>query len=332
MKKRIFSGVQPTSHLTIGNYLGAIRHWVPLQDEGECLFCIVDLHAITIFQDPVAFRQSSLQVAAAYLACGIDPAKSKVFLQHQVPAHTHLAWLLGCLTPMGWLNRMTQFKDKAGKDREKAGLGLYAYPVLMAADVLIYKATHVPVGEDQKQHLEMMRDLAGTFNHLYQQEYFPLPEPLIVEQASRIMSLRDGLKKMSKSDPSDFSRINLTDTPDMIAQKISKAKTDPLPLPETLQEAETRPEVLNLLTIYSALAGMTVEQVIAEFHGQMFSVFKKRLADLLISSLDPIRLKLEDFLKHPEFLTKILREGAQHAQGLAQPTVAEVQQIMGFAP
>ena len=280
MNLAIFSGIQPTGNLHLGNYLGAIRNWVRLQHDYDCIFCIVDLHALTLPQDPVQLQGQTREVTAAYIAAGIDPERCIIFNQSMVPGHAELAWLLGCLTPLGWLNRMTQFKEKAGKQREKAGLGLYAYPVLMAADILLYKATHVPVGEDQKQHLELARDIAGAFNRRYDVDFFPLPEPLIFGAATRVMSLRDGTKKMSKSDESDYSRINMTDDAETIALKIRKAKTDPLPLPETVKDAEARPEADNLLGIYAALADIRREQAVAQFAGKNFSDFKAALAEL----------------------------------------------------
>src|SRR5690349_3643334 len=258
---RIFSGIQPTGNLHLGNYLGAIRNWVAMQSDYDCMFCIVDLHALTLPQDPKELREATREVTAAYVAAGIDPERCIIFNQSTVHEHTELAWLLGCLTPLGWLNRMTQFKEKAGKQRDNAVLGLYAYPVLMAADILLYKGTHVPVGEDQKQHLELARDIAGAFNRRYDKEFFPLPEPLILGTATRVMSLRDGTKKMSKSDQSDYSRINMTDDADAVALKIQKAKTDPHPLPESVEALAERPEADNLLGIYGALANLTMEQV-----------------------------------------------------------------------
>src|SRR5207245_9919616 len=268
---RIFSGIQPTGNLHLGNYLGAIRNWVELQHDFECIFCIVDLHALTQPQDPAELRASTREVTAAYIAAGIDPERCIIFNQSMVSAHAELAWLLGCLTPLGWLNRMTQFKERmAGKDRNTAGLGLYAYPVLMAADIRLYKATHVPVGEDQKQHVELARDIAGAFNRRYERDCFPLPEPQIFGEATRVMSLRDGTKKMSKSDTSDYSRINMTDDADTIRQKIRKAKTDPHPMPSAVAEVETRPEAANLLGIYAALAGKSLEATVAEFAASPF--------------------------------------------------------------
>src|SRR6185437_4261198 len=277
---RIFSGVQPTGNLHLGNYLGAIRNWVALQRQYECIFCIVDLHALTLPQDPAQLKAQTREVTAAYIASGIDPERCIIFNQSMVSGHAELAWLLSCLTPLGWLNRMTQFKEKAGKQREEAGLGLYAYPVLMAADIILYKATHVPVGEDQKQHLELSRDIAGAFNRRYGVEFFPLPEPMIFGTATRVMSLRDGTKKMSKSDTSDYSRINMTDDADAIALKIRKAKTDPQPLPETVAAAEARPEADNLVGIYAALSGVSLGEAVQRFAGWNFSDFKAELADL----------------------------------------------------
>src|SRR5579862_1936085 len=282
---RIFSGIQPTGNLHLGNYLGAIRNWVALQHDYDCIFCIVDLHAITVPQDPAQLRAQTREVTAAYIAAGIDPERCIIFNQSMVPGHAELTWLLGCLTPLGWLNRMTQFKEKAGKQREEAGLGLYAYPVLMAADIILYKATHVPVGEDQKQHLELARDIAGAFNRRYERDFFPLPEPQIFGAAARVMSLRDGTKKMSKSDTSDYSRINMTDDADAIRQKIRKAKTDPHPMQPTVAEAQTRPEAENLLSIYAALADKSLEATVAEFAGSPFSRFKETLIDLAVSVL-----------------------------------------------
>src|SRR6202795_1120277 len=291
---RIFSGVQPTGNLHLGNYLGAIRNWVALQYDFECIFCIVDLHALTQPQDPAELRDSTREVTAAYIAAGIDPERCTIFNQSMVPAHTELAWLLGCLTPLGWLNRMTQCKEKAGKQRDMAGLGLYAYPALMAADILIYKATHVPVGEDQKQHLELTRDIAIKFkNHFNAPDFFPITRPLIVGAAARVMSLRDGTKKMSKSDPSDYSRINLTDDADAIAQKIRKAKTDPEPLPSEEKGLEPRAEADNLVGIYAALGGKPKSEILSEFGGAQFSGFKSNLVDLAVTKLSPITAEMK---------------------------------------
>ena len=327
---RIFSGVQPTGNLHLGNYLGAIRNWVSLQHDYDCIFCIVDLHALTLPQDPALLRAQTREVTAAYIAAGIDPERCIIFNQSTVPAHAELAWLLGCLTPLGWLNRMTQFKEKAGKERDLAGLGLYGYPVLMAADILLYKATHVPVGEDQKQHLELSRDIAGAFNRRYERDFFPLPEPLIFGAATRVMSLRDGTKKMSKSDSSDYSRINMTDAADAIALKIRKAKTDPQPLPATVAEAEARPEADNLLGIYAALAGLTREQAIARFAGQSFSVFKGELAELSAEILGRIGGEMQRLVGDPGYIDQVLRHGAERADAIARPHLSEVFDIMGL--
>ncbi len=329
-KGRIFSGVQPTGNLHLGNYLGAIRNWVRLQNDFECIYCIVDLHAITVWQEPQQLRATTREVAAGLLAAGIDPNTSILFNQSQVPAHAELAWIFNCVARLGWLNRMTQFKEKAGKDRENVSAGLYVYPNLMAADILAYKATHVPVGEDQKQHLELARDIAQKFNHDYGTEYFPLVEPLIFGEATRVMSLRDGMRKMSKSEPSEFSRINLTDTPDQIAQKLRKAKTDPLPLPETVAELESRPEADNLVGIFAALADKTREAVLAEFGGRSFSVFKDGLAALAIASLGPMADEMRRLMQDPAEIDRILRRGAERAQAMAAPHLREIQDLVGF--
>jgi tryptophanyl-tRNA synthetase len=327
--KRILSGMQPTGQLHLGNYLGALVNWVGFQDQGECYYCIVDLHAITVPQDPVQLLASIRATAAAYIACGIDPKKSILFPQSAVPAHTELGWILMTMTPLGWLNRMTQFKDKSGKNRDLELLGLYAYPVLMAADILIYQATHVPVGEDQKQHLELARDLAGAFNRKVGQDFFVLPEPQILGEATRVMSLRDGTKKMSKSDDSDYSRINLTDDADLIALKFRKAKTDSAPLPETLEELTTRPEADNLVTIAAALAGVTKKQLLQDKAGQQFSVFKKDLTDLAVAKLAPISARIQELQADQTALDAILRHGAERAQAVTQKTLAEVKRLMG---
>ena len=329
---RILSGMQPTNQLHLGNYLGALKNWVALQDKGENLFCVVDLHAITVPQDPITLRQSTREITAAYIAAGIDPVRSTIFVQSHVSAHAELAWILGCITPMGWLNRMTQFKEKAGKDREGAPLGLYSYPVLMAADILTYKATHVPVGEDQKQHLELARDIAGAFNRRYDVDFFPLPEPQILGEATRVMSLRDGLKKMSKSDLSDMSRINMTDTPDLIAQKIRKAKTDPAELPATVEGLEGRPEADNLLTIYAALTDTTKAAAVARFAGAQFSVLKNELSDAATETLGPIARRMTALMTDTAALDTILRDGADKANAIAQPILADVKHLVGFLP
>ena len=327
---RIFSGIQPTGNLHLGNYLGAIRNWVALQHDYECIFCIVDLHALTQPQDPAELRASTREVTAAYIAAGIDPERCTIFNQSMVPAHTELSWLLGCLTPLGWLNRMTQFKEKAGKNREMAGLGLYAYPVLMAADILLYKATHVPVGEDQKQHLELARDIAGAFNRRYDREFFPLPEPQIFGTATRVMSFRDGTKKMSKSDTSDYSRLNMTDDVGTIALKIRRAKTDPEPLPMMVAELEDRPEADNLIGIYGALAGLSREDALAKFAGQNFSVFKEALSELSVEVLGRIGGDMRRLVADPGYIDSVLRRGAEHANAIAGPVLREAQEISGL--
>jgi tryptophanyl-tRNA synthetase len=327
---RIFSGIQPTGNLHLGNYLGAIRNWVKLQRDYECIFCIVDLHAITMPQDPAALRKATREVTAAYIACGIDPVACTIFNQSTVSGHAELGWTLGCYAPLGWLNRMTQFKEKAGKQRDNAGLGLYAYPVLMAADILLYKATHVPVGEDQKQHLELARDIAGAFNHRCGVEFFPLPEPQIFGAATRVMSLRDGTKKMSKSEPSEQSRINLTDDADTIASKIRKAKTDPHALPDSVAGLEGRPEAENLLGIYAALTDKTLEAVVAEFAGAQFSTFKGALADMAVAVLSPITAEMNRLMADPGAIDAILKQGAEKANAVAKPNLRQVYELIGF--
>ena len=327
---RIFSGMQPTSQLHLGNYLGALRNWVALQDSHECIFCAVDLHAITVPQDPVALRRNTREITAAYIAAGIDPERCILFAQSGVTGHSELSWILSCHTPLGWLNRMTQFKEKAGKHRDNAGLGLYAYPVLMAADILLYKATHVPVGEDQKQHLELSRDIAGAFNRAYSVECFPLPEPLILGEATRVMSLRDGTKKMSKSDSSDYSRINLTDDADTIALKVRKAKTDPEPLPETLEALDARPEADNLVTIYAALAEHGRAEILAQFAGRQFSEFKNQLVDLAVARLAPMTDRMNRLMADPGEIDRILRRGAERAGEIASRHMAEVHDLVGL--
>ena len=327
---RIFSGIQPTGNLHLGNYLGAIRNWVALQHDYECIFCIVDLHALTQPQDPLELRHSTREVTAAYIAAGIDPQHCIIFNQSMISAHAELSWLLGCLTPLGWLNRMTQFKEKAGKNREMAGLGLYAYPVLMAADILLYKATHVPVGEDQKQHLELARDIAGAFNRRYERDFFPLPEPQIFGEATRVMSLRDGTKKMSKSDTSDYSRLNMTDDADAIALKIRRAKTDPEPLPATLAALEKRPEADNLVGIYAALSDLSRETALARFAGQNFSTFKEALSEVAVEVLGRIGDEMRRLMADPGHIDTVLRHGAERALAIAQPVLREVQDITGL--
>jgi len=327
---RIFSGIQPTGNLHLGNYLGAIRNWVALQHEFDCIFCIVDLHALTQPQDPAQLHAQTREVTAAYIASGIDPESCIIFNQSTVSGHAELAWLLACLTPLGWLNRMTQFKEKAGKQRDNAGLGLYAYPVLMAADILLYKGTHVPVGEDQKQHLELARDLAGAFNRRYGIEYFPLPEPQIFGAATRVMSLRDGSKKMSKSESSDYSRINMTDDADTVALKIQKAKTDPAPLPDSEAGLADRPEAANLLGIYAALTDTSLAAAVARFAGQNFSVFKKELAEIAVGVLGRIGGELRRLIADPGYIDGVLRRGGDRARALAEPHLREVQDIVGL--
>lgn len=327
---RIFSGVQPTGNLHLGNYLGAIRNWVRLQKEYECIFCVVDMHAITVWQDPKELRASTREVAAAFIASGVDPKGCILFNQSQVSAHAELAWIFNCVARLGWLNRMTQFKEKAGKDRENASAGLYVYPNLMAADILAYKATHVPVGEDQKQHLELCRDIAQKFNHDYGVETFPVVEPLILGAATRVMSLRDGTRKMSKSEPSEMSRINLTDSADQIAQKIRKAKTDPEPLPETVAALEGRPEADNLVSIYAALGDLSRDDVVARFAGQNFSGFKETLSQLATEKLSPIAGEMRRLMEDPGEIDRVLREGAERADAIARPILREVQDVVGF--
>jgi len=327
---RVVSGIQPTGNLHLGNYLGAIRRWVRMQDEVECIFFLADLHAITVYNDPAELRANVNAMAAALIACGIDPDKSVLFNQARVPAHPEMAWLLNGTARMGWLNRMTQWKDKAGKNREGASVGLFDYPVLQAADVLLYQATHVPVGEDQKQHLELARDIATKFNTDYSVELFTLPEPHIGDTAARVMSLRDGASKMSKSDPSDMSRINLIDDDDTIAQKIRKAKTDAEPLPDTLDALAGRPEALNLVTIYAALTDRKPAEVAAEHAGKGFGQFKPLLADLLVATIAPIRARLKDFEADPAALEAILVKGAAKASALAAPTLEGAYRALGL--
>jgi len=332
---RVVSGIQPTGNLHLGNYLGAIRRWVKLQDEvassDQLLIFLADLHAITVYNDPAELRANVNGMAAALIACGIDPEKALLFNHARVPAHPEMAWLLSCTARMGWLNRMTQFKEKSGKNREGVSVGLYAYPILQAADVLLYQATHVPVGEDQKQHVELMRDIALKFNADYDVDLFTVPEPHIGETAARIMSLRDGNAKMSKSDPSEMSRINLNDDSDTIAQKIRKAKTDPEPLPETLEALAGRPEALNLVTIYAALTDRAPGSVLQEHAGRGFGQFKPILADLLIETLAPIRARLADFERDPGALEAILVKGSEKAAALAAPTLEGVYRAVGLS-
>jgi tryptophanyl-tRNA synthetase len=337
--QRVFSGVQPTGNLHLGNYLGALVKFVALQDTYDCIYCVVDLHAITIWQDPAELPKATREVTAAFVACGIDPKRHIVFNQSQVAEHAELAWVFNCVARLGWLSRMTQFKEKAGKDRENASVGLYAYPTLMAADILAYRATHVPVGEDQKQHLELSRDIAQKFNndfarsihaHGYGDAFFPQPEPLIQGPATRVMSLRDGTKKMSKSDPSDQSRINLTDDADAIAHKIRRAKTDPDPLPHEEQGLERRPEADNLVGIYAALAGMTKAEVLQRFGGAQFSTFKAALIDVMVANLAPINAEMRRLVADPVYIDSVLADGAARAQIIAAETMKAVKDIIGF--
>ena len=332
--KRIFSGVQPTGNLHLGNYLGAIKNWVNLQNDISSIFSIVDLHAITVPQEPLKLKSSTHEVAAAIIASGIDIDKSILFNQSSVKEHSELAWILNCVCRIGWLNRMTQFKEKAGKNKENATVGLYGYPVLMAADILLYKSTHVPVGDDQKQHIELARDIASSFNNMFtsdnEEDFFTLPEPQIIGEAKRVMSLRDGTKKMSKSDASDASRINLTDTKEEISNKIKKAKTDPHPLPSTLQELKDRPEAHNLLSIYSSLSDQTLEKVLKEFSGKGFSYFKPKLIDLAVETLNPISLEMRNLLKDTNQIDKILKNGAQKAREIAEPVLKDIKNLVGF--
>jgi tryptophanyl-tRNA synthetase len=333
MKRRILSGMQPTNRLHLGNYLGALKNWVALQKEDyECLFCVVDLHAITLPYESERLAGATREIAAAYIAAGIDPKKCVLFPQSAVPEHSQLMWLLATMAQMGKLERMTQFKDKAGKNKERAGLGLFAYPVLMAADILIYKATHVPVGEDQKQHLELARDLAATFNTRYGVEFFPQPEPQILGEGARIMSLRNGTEKMSKSAESDMTRINLTDDGDMIADKIRKARTDPEALPDSWEGLKDRPEAANLITIYAALADQNREAVIRQFAGKQFSEFKPALADLAVARLAPITQRMNELLSDKAEIDRILAQGADKARSIAGPVLQDAMHIMGFHP
>lgn len=338
-KELVFSGVQPTGNLHLGNYLGAIVKFVELQNSHDCIYCVVDMHAITQAHDPKQLVANIREVTAAFIACGIDPKKHIVFNQSQVAEHAELAWVFNCVARIGWLNRMTQFKEKAGKDRENASIGLYDYPVLMAADILVYRATHVPVGEDQKQHLELARDIAQKFNndfaesiaaHGFGDGFFPLPEPLIQGPATRVMSLRDGTKKMSKSDASDYSRINLSDDADAIAQKVRKAKTDPEPLPSELPGLDKRPEAANLVGIYAALSGATKEKVLSDFGGGQFSQFKASLVDLAVAKLGPIGAEMKKLSADHAYIDAVLRDGSDRARAIAAPNMKAVKEIVGF--
>lgn len=338
---RVFSGMQPTGNLHLGNYLGALTRWVEMQKTHDCIYCVVDMHAITAeLQDPKSLRQSTRDVTAAYIAAGLDTKKSIIFNQSQVSAHAELAWVFNCVARLGWLDRMTQFKDKAGKDKERASVGLYAYPNLMAADILVYRGTHVPVGEDQKQHLELSRDIAQKFNNDYRNDiiakgfadgqFFPLPEPMIQGPATRVMSLKDGTKKMSKSDPSDLSRINLTDDADAIAKKIKKAKTDPEPLPSEEAGLDKRPEADNLVGIYAALADTTKADVLKQYGGGQFSTFKVALGDLAVAKLSPVAAEMRRLTSDPGEIDRVLADGARRARAIAEPIMAEVKDLIGF--
>jgi tryptophanyl-tRNA synthetase len=329
-KKLVFSGVQPTGSLHLGNYLGALKNFVDLQKNNECIYCVVDLHAITVFQDPKELRDNILETTAAFLASGLDQKKSIIFNQSSVSGHAELAWILNCVARIGWLNRMTQFKDKAGKDREKASVGLYIYPNLMAADILLYKSTHVPVGADQKQHLELCRDIAQRFNNDFKKNIFPIPEPLIQKNISRVMSLRDGTKKMSKSDESSYSRIDLKDSADEIVKKIKKAKSDSLPIPESLSELDSKPEALNLLNIYSDLNKSTLEKTLNEMKGKDYSYLKNKLSEILIEIICPIGKKITQFLDDKTFLEKVINEGSEKANKIAQKNLNEIKNTVGF--
>jgi tryptophanyl-tRNA synthetase len=337
--QRVFSGVQPTGNLHLGNYLGAIKRFVELQDKYDCIYCVVDLHAITVWQEPEELKRNTREVTAAFLACGIDPKSHIVFNQSQVAEHAELGWIFACVARMGWLNRMTQFKEKAGKDRENASVGLYAYPTLMSADILAYRATHVPVGEDQKQHLELCRDIAQKFNNDfgariqalgYGDAFFPLTEPLISGPATRVMSLRDGTNKMSKSDASDYSRINLTDSADDIAQKVRKARTDPEPLPSDAAGLEKRPEAENLVGIYAALADTTPAEVLKDFGGAQFSRFKEALTELAVAKLGPIGAEMKRLVAEPAHIDAVLKDGSARARAIAAATLRDVRDIVGF--
>jgi len=333
MNKKIFSGVQPTGNLHLGNYLGAIKNFVELQNDknNECIYCVVDLHSITVKQDPKILKKNIRETTATFLASGLNPDNSIIFNQSSVSAHSEGAWILSCVSRMGWLSRMTQFKEKAGRDKEKASVGLYIYPVLMAADILLYDATHVPVGEDQKQHLELCRDIAQKFNNDFNApDFLKVPEPLIQKNFARIMSLKDGLKKMSKSDLSDLSRINLNDNKDLIINKIKKAKTDALPMPSPNEDLKKRPEVQNLLGIYSSISNESIDKIKSEFEGKNFSIFKDKLSELLADKIGPIGKKIKDLLKDEKYLDKILENGAQKADNLASKKINKIKDLIGF--
>ena len=328
--KLVFSGVQPTGNLHLGNYLGALKNFVALQEKTECIYCVVDLHAITVFQDPKELRNNILETAAGFLATGLDDKKSIIFNQSSVSGHTELAWILNCVARVGWLNRMTQFKDKAGKDKEKASVGLYIYPNLMAADILLYKATHVPVGADQKQHLELCRDVAQKFNNDFKKNIFPLPEPLIQKNISRVMSLRDGTKKMSKSDESEYSRIDLKDSADNIVKKIKKAKSDSSPIPDNISDLEKKPEALNLINIYSDLINSSLEQSLNELKGREYSYLKNKLSEILIELICPVGKKIRELLDDKIYLEKVLKEGTEKARNIAEHNLKDIRNTVGF--
>tara|TARA_B100000959_G_C14978583_1_gene622531 strand:+ start:1553 stop:2563 length:1011 start_codon:yes stop_codon:yes gene_type:complete len=330
-KEIVFSGVQPTGNLHLGNYLGAMKNFVELQKKAECIYCVVDLHAITVFQEPQELNKNILETTAGFLACGLDFKRSIIFNQSSVSGHAELAWIFNCISRVGWMNRMTQFKEKAGSNKENASVGLYVYPNLMAADILLYKATHVPVGDDQKQHLELVRDIAQKFNNDFRNEnFFPIPEPLIQKKISRVMSLRDGKRKMSKSEESDYSRINLADSEDEIRKKIKKAKTDSLPIPEKIEDLKNRPEALNLLTIYSSITDSTLEKTLKEMKGKDFSKFKENLSDALISTICPIGKRIKDLNKDKSCLLKILKEGSNRARKISEHNLNKIKEIVGF--
>ena len=330
-KQRIFSGVQPTGNLHLGNYLGAVKNFVKFQSAGnETLYCIVDLHAITVWQNPSELKKSIRELAATFIACGLDSEKSILFNQSQVSSHSELAWVFNCVTRMGWLNRMTQFKDKAGKNKEKAPLGLYSYPVLMAADILLYKSEYVPVGEDQKQHLELSRDIAQSFNRFHENDFFPIPEPLIMGLATRVMSLKDGTKKMSKSDPSDYSRINMTDNTDDIRKKIQKAKTDSLPFPDNSENLESRPEINNLLNIFCSMREMNMDKIIREYSGKDFKKFKEDLFEVINLEISKVSVEMQKLLSDKSYLETLLKEGAEQAREIADNNIREIKELINF--
>jgi|TARA_B110000444_G_scaffold251752_1_gene280062 tryptophanyl-tRNA synthetase len=328
--KLVFSGVQPTGNLHLGNYLGALKNFVALQKKEQCIYCVVDLHAITVFQDPKELRNNVLETTAGFLATGLKSEKSIIFNQSSVSGHAELAWILNCVSRVGWLNRMTQFKDKAGKDKEKASVGLYIYPNLMAADILLYKATHVPVGSDQKQHLELCRDIAQKFNNDFKKDIFPLPEPLIQKNISRVMSLRDGTKKMSKSDESAYSRIDLKDSPDDIIKKIKKAKSDSSSIPDNVKDLEKKPEALNLINIYSDMTNSSLEQSLNELNGKEYSYLKNKLSEILIEAICPVGKKVKELLNDKSYLEKVLKEGTEKARNLAEHNLKDIRNAIGF--